>query len=141
MRDTETLSPFIVMTSRRKSKRSVSLRTSSFIRKLSPFQRGLDREDDSPPGDQELTQEATETQEAHEDTGGFSGSFLQTALSDPQLHVSSLACSGTGSHISCHTSPAPNTEHQSGHNLICQHESHFHKQFHCFSLILNSVRF
>ena len=33
------------------------------------------------------------------------------------------------SHISCHTSPAPNTEHQSGHNLICQHESHFHKQF------------
>ena len=99
MRDTETLSPFIVMTSRRKSKRSVSLRTSSFIRKLSPFQRGLDREDDSPPGDQELTQEATETQEAHEDTGGFSGSFLQTALSDPQLHVSSLACSGAGSHI------------------------------------------
>ena len=81
----------IVMTSRRKSKRSVSLRTSSFIRKLSPFQRGQDREDDS-PGDQELPVESQED-------GGFSSGFLHTALSDPQLHVSSMVSSGTGPHI------------------------------------------
>ena len=81
----------IVMTSRRKSKRSVSLRTSSFIRKLSPFQRGPDREADS-PGDQALPVESQED-------GGFCSGFLQTALSDPQLHVSSLVCSGTGPHI------------------------------------------
>ena len=91
VRDTDTLSPFIVMTSRRKSKRSVSLRTSSFIRKLSPFQRGQDREDDS-PGDQELPIESQED-------GGFSSGFLHTALSDPQLHVSSMVSSGTGPHI------------------------------------------
>ena len=99
MRDTDTLSPFIVMTSRRKSKRSVSLRTSSFIRLLSPFRPGLDREDrEDCPG------ERSPAPRGESEDGGFSGEVsLQAALSDPELHVSSLAslaCSGdTGSHI------------------------------------------
>ena len=102
MRDTDTLSPFIVMTSRRKSKRSVSLRTSSFIRLLSPFRPGLDREDREDRED--CPGERSPAPRGESEDGGFSGeASLQAALSDPELHVSSLAslaCSGdTGSHI------------------------------------------
>ena len=84
-----------IMTSRRKSKRSLSLRTSSFVRLLSPFRSGAPGHDDTTE-DSEIARDTT-----HQETEGssFTGrrpvtnisqtTSLHSALSDSHLNISS----------------------------------------------------
>lgn len=75
------------MTSRRKTKRSVSLRASSFIRLLSPFRGGVSEREEDGSGSNPVTPHEV-SQPGHEVGGNFTGRPLHAALSDSQLNVS-----------------------------------------------------
>ena len=101
------------MASRRKSKRSMSLRTTSFIRLLSPFRvsgTASDREDGSQEDAvQEVSKEAWQT--------SFSGRPLASALSDSHLNVQ-------------HHSK------DSGGSLLTSEDDHHHLGLHLHDIML-----
>ena len=75
------------MTSRRKTKRSVSLRASSFIRLLSPFRGVVSEREEDGSGSNPVTPHEV-SQPGHGVGGSFTGRPLHSALSDSQLNVS-----------------------------------------------------